>query len=167
MLLFAVWISRDGRGVFEVELPLLHWRGPFDGIGQGGETRGNASVFAACAGEWCGWISAAAVPFLSRFHRDSNNRGWPWDLACDPALLEDHPGSLRAGLPLGGRVSEADDEGHRRAHAAPAHHRQAYSRDVLSICRPSFLTSLWPEPIGHGGSRGCRIISRRRLARAA
>ncbi len=45
MLLFAVWISRDGGGIFEVELPLLHRWGTFDRIGQSVEARGNASIF--------------------------------------------------------------------------------------------------------------------------
>ncbi len=45
MLLFAVRISRDGGGVFEIKLPVLHRWGTFNRIGESGEARGNASIF--------------------------------------------------------------------------------------------------------------------------
>src|SRR5712691_3177535 len=105
MLLFLVWIVPCAvEASLRVELPMQHWRGAFDGIGRDGEARGNASVFAACAGEWCGWIEASAVPFLSRFHRDSNTRGWRMPTRRATQLFWGIiPTLSRAGLPLGGR----------------------------------------------------------------
>ncbi len=45
MLLFAVRISRDAGGVFEIKLPLLHRWGTFDRISNRREARGNAPIF--------------------------------------------------------------------------------------------------------------------------
>src|SRR5258706_15511399 len=150
MLLFAVRISRHAGGVFEVELPMLHRCWPFKWLGHSGKARSDASVFRSRAGEPCGSISAAAA--LLRLPPDLSNRGWPLDPVGGPALLGDHPGSLKADQLLGSRVWEADDEGHGRAHTAPAHHRVAHSRGVSSICRPSSLTSPWPGPIDHASN---------------
>jgi hypothetical protein len=68
--------AASAGGGFEIELPMLHWWGTFDWIDKSGETRGNASVFAACAGERCESISANAAASLSRLHHDSNTREW-------------------------------------------------------------------------------------------
>ena len=45
MLLFAMWISGNAGSVFAVELPLLHRRGAFEGLGYRGKARSDASVF--------------------------------------------------------------------------------------------------------------------------
>src|SRR5260370_34782876 len=45
MLFFAVWIRRNARSIFEVELPMPHRRGAFEGFAHRGKARGNASVF--------------------------------------------------------------------------------------------------------------------------
>src|SRR5258706_5700839 len=165
MLLFAVRISRHAGGVFEVELPMLHRCWPFKWLGHRGKARSDASVFRSRAGESCGSISAAAA--LLRLPPDLSNRGWPWDPVCGPALLGDHPGSLKADQLLGSRVWETDDEGHGRAHTAPAHHRVAHSRSVFS----HYATQLLDIPVAWANwphvQLGCRIIKRRRLARAA
>ena len=123
--------------------------------------------FRARPDEWCGLISADATASLSRLHHDSNNKGWPWDPVCGPALLGDRPGSLKADLSLEDQVEETDDEGHGRALAAPAHHRVAHSRGVVS----RYATQLLDIPVACANwlrvQLGCKIIKRRRLARAA
>jgi hypothetical protein len=42
-------------------------------------------------------------------------------------------GSLKAGLLLESRVWEADDEGHGKTRAAPAHHRRAPATGVFPL----------------------------------
>ena len=45
MVLFAVRIRRNARSIFEVKLPMSHWRGAFQGFAHRGKARGKASVF--------------------------------------------------------------------------------------------------------------------------
>jgi hypothetical protein len=66
-----------------------------------------------------------------------------WGPACGPALLGDHLGSLKADQAPGSRVSQADDQGHGRARAAPAHHWVAHSQGVFS----RYATQLLDIPV--------------------
>src|SRR5260370_34183218 len=93
--------------------------------------------FPATVDEWFEWMSADAPPPLSRTHRDPDSRELPWDQGCDPALQEDHPGSLTLDPPPVGRVEAGDDEVLARDRAAPAHRLWVHARGVFSICRSS------------------------------
>src|SRR6266487_116633 len=62
------------------------------------------------------------------------------------------PDLSRVDLPPGGRVWEADDEGHGRVHAAPAHRRGAHSRGVFSRYATQLIDIPVPEPVGRGSS---------------
>jgi len=69
-----MWISRNTGGVFKVELPMLHRRGTFEGLGYRGQARSDASVFRSRVGEQYESISGAVASFLSGFRPDSNTR---------------------------------------------------------------------------------------------
>src|SRR5438034_3400256 len=99
-----------------------HRRGALDQIGTGGETRGNASVFVQEPVNSAGRFWESQLLLFQGFIATQILEDGDADLVCDPSLLEDHPGSLRAGLPPLGRVSEVGDEGPGRVHATPAHH---------------------------------------------
>ena len=74
LLLFARWISWNAGGVFQVELPMLHRRGTFEGLAYRGKARSDASVFRSRVGEQYESILGAVASFLSGFHPDANNR---------------------------------------------------------------------------------------------
>jgi hypothetical protein len=82
MLLFAMGISRNARGIFKVELPGLASARAAPGVHSawGGERQ--CVRFPARADELCGSILATAAAFLLGFHPDSNNRGW----GCRPGV---------------------------------------------------------------------------------
>jgi hypothetical protein len=64
MLLFAMWISRNAGGVLKVELPMLHRRGTFEGLGYPRKARSDTSIFRSRVGEQDESISGAVASFL-------------------------------------------------------------------------------------------------------
>ena len=96
--------SLDAGGVFEIELPMLHRWGTFDRIGKSGETRGNASVFVPEPVKSAGRLRPPHMLLFQGFITTQIREDGAFNLACAPGLLADHPGSLRADLPLAGRV---------------------------------------------------------------
>src|SRR6266851_6060695 len=75
MLFFAVWIRRNARSIFEVELPMPHRRGAFEGFAHRGKARGNASVFLQESMNGAGRFWQPQLPYTLILKQAPSTRG--------------------------------------------------------------------------------------------